>query len=146
MTHLDPTADKAAIINALARWIAQRPGLEYENYGDPVSYRAEARAIGKDLQDARTLLRYVDASQITGDQLADAFRAFSGRLSWDGAKLSYCTGQYWPTEYRKAACAVLASAIRYYWRDSMTGPNAGGHISKTARNTFGRGIASRWFR
>ena len=144
MTHPDQTADKAAIINALAQWIAQRPGLEYENYGDPVSYRAEARAIGKDLQDARTLLRYVDASQITGDQLTYAFRAFSGRLSWDGAKLSYCTGQYWPTEYRKAACAVLAQAIRSCWRDSMTGI-VGDRIGKRARNTFGLGIASRWF-
>jgi hypothetical protein len=32
-------------------------------------------------------------------------------------ELSYCVGQYWPTEYRAAACAVLASALWDYKRD-----------------------------
>jgi hypothetical protein len=114
--------DKQAIISALAAWIKQRPGLEYGNYGDPVSYRAELRSIGKDLTHARALLNYVESCEgITGETLAYAFSAFSGRLSWDGAKLNYCVGQYWPTEYRRAACGVLASAIFLYWRDDFQG-------------------------
>lgn len=66
--------------------------------------------------------------------------------SWNGAKLDYCTGQYWQTEYRRAACAVLASAIWSYWRDGLTGENIGDRLRASARRTFGRGIASRWFR
>ena len=58
---------KQAIITALESWIKQRPGLEYGNYGDPVSYRAELRGITRDLQQARTLLRHVELSGITGE-------------------------------------------------------------------------------
>lgn len=72
---------KTNIVAALDRWIRQRPGLEFGNYGDVRSYRSELRSITKDGQQARTLLRYVEMSRITGDQLAAAFRgAFSGRL------------------------------------------------------------------
>jgi len=92
--------DKQQIITALYAWVAQRPGLEFGNYGDVKGYRAELRSITRDLQDARTLLRAVELSGITGEELAQAFgRAYSGRLSWDGKRLDYCTGQYWPTEY-----------------------------------------------
>jgi hypothetical protein len=36
--------------------------------------------------------------------------------------LDYCTGQYFPTEYRRAACAVLASALWSAKRDNMPAP------------------------
>lgn len=138
---------KTTIIAALDKWIRQRPGLEFGNYGNVSSYRSELRSITKDGSEAKQLLRYVDMSQITGEQLALCFkRAFSGRLTWDGTKLDYCTGQYWPTEYRRAACSVLASAIWAYWRDGMEGEHQGDRLRKSAANTFGRGIASRWFR
>lgn len=141
------TNDKTAIIDALYSWIKQRPGLEFGNYGDVTAYNSEMRGITKDLHHARELLRYVGNSQITGDQLANAFKhAFSGRLTWDGTKLDYCTGQYWPTEYRRAACAVLASAIWDYWRDGMEGDNKGERLRKSANRTFSRGIATRYFR
>lgn len=138
---------KAQIIAALDRWIRQRPGLQFGNYGNVSAYRSEMRSITKDRHEAETLLRYVERSQITGEQLAGAFRhGFSGRLSWDGAKLDYTTGQYWPTEYRRAVCAVLASAIWDYWRDGMEGDNIGDRLRKSARREFGRAIGSRWFR
>ena len=115
--------NKAQIIAAIEGWIKQRPGLDYGNYGDPKSYRAEVRSITADMHDARVLLRAVEMrDSITAEMLLQAFpRAYSGRLSIsekDGrAVLDYCTGQYWPTEYRRAACAVLASAIWDYWAD-----------------------------
>ena len=141
------TNNKGLIIAALDRWIRQRPGLEFGNYGDVRAYRSELRSITKDGNQAKQLLRYVEQSQITGEQLASALRhAFSGRLSWDGKALSYTTGQYWPTEYRRAVCAVLASAIWDYWRDGLEGDNIGDRLRKSAYRTFGRGIASRWFR
>jgi hypothetical protein len=138
--------DKQAICEALWTWIGQRPGLEFCNYGNLKNYRSEMRSITQDLHHARALLRYVESSQITGDALAAAFHAFSGRLSWDGKKLDYCVGQYWPTEYRRAACAVLASAIWEYWRDGMTGDDKGNRLRQSAIRTFGRGIGQRWFR
>lgn len=153
---------KTAILIALDRWIRQRPGLDFGNYGNWASYRAEVRSIGKDLQHARELLRYVELrDSITADMLREAFRAYSGRLTLTetdtgAARLDYCTGQYWPTEYRRAACAVLSSAIWGYWRDHCTpAPGSkeyarykqspGDWLRDYARREFGRGIAFRWF-
>jgi len=173
---------KQAIIDALRRFIAQRPGLEFGNYGDVKAYRAEMRAITRDRHDAETLLAAVErAHGITGDALQAAFRdAYSGRLSCEvvavrdvvGSQentleyrvtLNYCTGQYFPTEYRKAACAVLASALWDYVREQcMPTPRGDGSYELTIngrtscysvgdwlrarfRREFGRHIAARWF-
>lgn len=162
--------EREQILTALAAWIAQRPGLEYGNYGDPKSYRAELRSITKDLHQARTLLSAVRwRTSIGADELKAAFHgAFSGRLSWleDKAatrasekygrggrygKLEYCTGQYWPTEYRRAVCAVLASALWDYARANLPdgeivgGVSRGDRLRNGFRKEFGRAIASRWF-
>jgi hypothetical protein len=116
------TATKDEIISLLHAFMEQRPGMEFANYGDVRSYRSESRSITRDLHDARTLLRAVSwRESITAENLAAAFRAFSGRLTLTERKgrpaLDYCTGQYFPTEYRKAVCAVLASALWDYYRD-----------------------------
>ena len=146
LSEKDESLGRADIIAALSRFIAQRPGLEFGNYGDVTSYRAEIRSIARDLRDARALLRAVRLSGITGQALAEAFpRAFAGRLSWDGKALDYCTGQYWPTEYRRAVCAVLARALWDYYRDGMP-PGSGLQLRAMFRKEYGRGIASRWFR
>ena len=149
---------KAAIIAALDKWIRQRPGLEFGNYGDVKPYRQELRQIAKDLSDARNLLRYVELrDSITADDLLNAQRAYSGRMKIEetdkGVRLEYCTGQYWPTEYRKVVCAILASAIWDWTRanDAATphetnfGPSAGDRIRKSLRHEFGRNMQARWF-
>ena len=143
------TTDKAAILSALRNWIARRPGFDSGNY-DASGYRADCRRVAKQRRDALEMLRFVELSgSITGDMLADSFRhSFSGRLSWDGVSLSYCAGQYWPTEYRAAACAVLAGAIWAWFRDECCPhdeENKGDWIRSAARRNFGRGLASRWF-
>jgi hypothetical protein len=69
------------ILNAFATFIRSRPGLEYGNYGDPASYRAECRQIARDKRDAETLLSAVALSPITTEELLAAFpRAYSGQL------------------------------------------------------------------
>lgn len=175
---------KQAIIDALRRWIRQRPGLEYGNYGDPTSYRAECRSIARDKREAETLLSAVSwRDGIDADALIRAAEgAYSGRLSikldgpwfvdyadgsvysatseqdardhWsrcagrnergDGtlrqkpvAAIDYCTGQYWPTEYRRAVCAVLASALRDYQRANMP-PITGYRVESWSRLGLGR--------
>lgn len=152
--------DKPIIVNLLRQWIAQRPGLEFGNYGDVTSYRAEMRSIARDRKEARELLRYVDLHDgITAESLQRAFSAFSGRLSIVGDHLEYCTGQYWPTEYRKAACAVLASAIWDYWRADVPKyggerleflckqevENLGDYLRRKGAREFGRAMGARWF-
>lgn len=144
---------KQAIIGALYTFIGQRPGLEYGNYGEPVSYRAEVRAIGRDLTQARQLLRYVELrASITADDIIDASkRAYSGRLTItatdDGAvAIDYCTGQYFPTEYRKAACAVLAAVLWNWKRTNISDTaNPGDYLRASFKREFGRGMAARWF-
>jgi hypothetical protein len=107
---------------------------------------------------------------ITADMLLTAAQgAYSGRLTIDPntGSISYCTGQYWPTEYRRAVCAVLASAVWAWLRDecmpagSRQGAtdgamlyrnpagrgfvSAGDWLRTKAAREFGRSIASRWF-
>lgn len=165
------TASKPAIIESLRAFIAQRSGIEWANYssGDYKTSRAafmgDYRPILKHGRHARQLLRAVELrDSITAEDLiAASARAFSGRLTIkvraDGAVgIDYCTGQYFPTEYRSAACAVLAAALWNYWRANMPEPtkgkdggdlynglSAGDWIRRQAFREFGRGIASVWF-
>lgn len=175
---------KEAIIEALAKFVRQRPGLEYGNYGDRASYQSEMRSIARDKREAQTLLAAISwRDSITADDLiAAAEGAFSGRLTiipatgpspygdadtreWD---IGYCAGQYFPTEYRKAVAAVLASALWTYTRehampkvgtapcgsgkaeagmyfDGKRAVSAGDWLRAHFRKEFGRGLASRWF-
>lgn len=158
-------SERDCILRALDAWVRQRPGLDPRDYGDSwPAYRSESRSITRDLHHARTLLRYVELHpSITADMLREAFRsAYSGRLSWDAGKrqLDYCTGQYWPTEYRRAACAVLASAIWYWFRsecmpepdagtpetqpERYRGKSAGDFIRSGLRRELGATIQKRW--
>ena len=59
-------------------------------------------------------------------------------------KIDYCTGQCWPTEYRKAVCAVCAQCLWSYWR--ANGYETGDAIRKQARKELGATITRRFFR
>jgi hypothetical protein len=168
--------DKQTICAMLRVWINQRPGLDFANYGDIKTYRSALRSITKDRAEALQLLRAVELrDSITAEMMVAAFpRAYSGRLRLEKREkdgkwvLDYCTGQYWPTEYRRAACAVLASVLWDWVRStSMPQPtykqhgsaddrpmrteelydgiSAGDWLRRYFRREFGRGIASRWF-
>lgn len=156
------TLSRDHVITALRTFIQQRPGLDFRNYcsgyqdkDGRAAYFSEVRSITKDLHDARELLRAVELSSIQVETLSESFRAFSGRLSIsetaDGrAKLDYCAGQYWPTEYRKAVCAVAAQALWDHCRDSFAasakpGESPGDAIRRRFRQQYGRRIARRWF-
>ena len=150
---------KESIITALQRWIAQRPGLEFGNYGEWPAYRSEMRSITKDLHHARLLLQAVQwRDSITADDLiAAAKRAYSGRLEIremiNGTiRIEYCTGQYWPTEYRRAVCAILAYALWDHRRESLNANtddrparSLGDEIRTSFKREFGHSVASRWF-
>lgn len=144
---------KETYLAALHKFTSQRPGLEFRSYGSLPAYRSEMRRITRQRHDFRRLAREVElASGITARNLVDASRsAFSGRLSFvekgDKVGVDYCAGQYFPTEYRAAACAVLASALWDYYRSDIPPEteNRGDKLRAKFRRIFGASIASRWF-
>jgi hypothetical protein len=134
---------KTEILEAMARFIGQRSGIDGRNYGGSrEAFLGDYRRILRDGRDARVLLRVVELSTCLPDSiLAEVLK--SGRLTWDGKRLEFCAGQYFPTEYRAAACRALASALWAYWRDG--GRYTAEQIRAAAKSNLGRGIARRWF-
>jgi hypothetical protein len=140
---------KMTLIHALNAFISQRSGIDGRNYGESrEAFLSDYRPILKHGKQARQLLAFVSSRSISAEDLILASQsAYSGRLSFvfrgDSAAVDYTTGQYFPTEYRAAACAVLARAVWEYFR---TGCNySPEQIRKAARREFGRGIAAAWF-
>lgn len=125
-THETGDTLKTSILTALRKFIGQRPGLDFANYGDAASYRAECRSITRDLNHARALLRKVEmASGISGLNLIEATRGSRLKIveTLTGHKVEYCTGQYFPTEYRAAVARLCANALWDYIREtSMPSP------------------------
>lgn len=163
---MDPRKER--ILGALHAFIRQRAGLEFGNYGDVRAYRAEQRSITRDRHIAEKLLAAVARRSISADDLIAATRAYSGRLTiteeGDKVRVNYCAGHYFPTEYRRAVCAVAAAALWDWTRDKampepvssvdrMTGRDVDLYQGKTAgdwlrahfRREFGASIARRFF-
>jgi len=132
------------LLSKLQNFVTLRPGLEYANYCDPVAMRQEHKKIAQQKSDFHKLA--LIAQGLSDAEIRDASKmAFSGRLSFDdNGEIDYTTGQYWPTEYRAAACAVLASAIWDHYREAGCF-DCGDSARKFFRSMFGRGIAARWF-
>jgi len=138
---------KSDIIDALSTFIHQRPGLEFGNYGDISSYRSEMRSITKDLHHARELLQAVAwRDNITADDIIAATQG--GRLTIEptarGFRINYTTGQYFPTEYRRAVASLLSSLLWSQWRGYFAEPT-GDLIRATARRELSRSVVRRWF-
>lgn len=139
------TPDTFTILHMLREFAEQRPGLDPRNYGDAASYRAESRHITRQLGDARELLALASMtpSAIGPHLLAELQR---GRLTLephgDGWRLDYCTGQYWPTEYRAAVCRVLSGAL---W-EMLLERYPDQHPRDAARSLVTRSVFNRWFK
>lgn len=145
---------RETILELIARWIRQKPGLDPRNYISDwrdaegrSAYRADSRTITRQRHDAFAMLRYIELRPfITGAHLAAALTV-SGRLSYTpGRGLDYTTGQYWPMEFRAAACRVMASVIWDRLRRDAGEHATGDAIRRAARRELGRSIAGRWFR
>lgn len=143
---------KTNLLEALYKWIGQRSGMDYRNYGDSKSYRQEARRITKQLHDARILLRQVELSGITGEAL---LRSFDKRLTVSvnpdtlAVTLDYTTGQYFAVEYRAAVCLALSGALWDWYREDCVatakeGESPGDAIRRNFRVMFGSSFVKRW--
>lgn len=117
---LDHTASTSLALRAVILFAAQNPGFEWGNYstGDYkqslANYRADSGPVTRDWQRICALLwqtRHVTDTDVE----AAARSVYSGRLSvvQDGGscRVEYCAGQYFPTEYRRAAFLTIERAI-----------------------------------
>lgn len=139
---------KSEICAMLRTFIAQRSGLDWRNYASDwvsdwrgmAAFHSDRNRILQHGRDARALLAFVERSSMPVEFLMRELE--TGRLTFDPERnaLDYCAGQYFPTEYRAAGCRTLSNAIWRFYRDNVT-PD----VRTFARDTFGRGIASRWF-
>ena len=138
-------------IELLTKFVNQRPGLEFCNYGDVSSYRAEMRGITNDRQDYYELLSIAQMSiDNLNEKLANYLTNNSGRLTLKNDMLDYCTGQYFPTEYRLAACRVLANLIwdnvRTLYADQLNDKmTLRQFINKKYKNQLSRRVLKNYF-
>lgn len=125
---------------ALVAFACQSSGIDARNYftdwrdtNGRRAFASEQKSITADFARFRDALAEAIAEGVTDAHIiAEAPHAFSGRLEWvcrecgaqsgkdhrDGCKShgdnlgawNYCTGQYFPTEYRKAAATLLERA------------------------------------
>jgi hypothetical protein len=139
------------LVENLVKFVNQRPGLDFANYGNISSYRQESREITADKHDFFELLalaqrRIANFSQVLEKELINT----SGRLTLENGKLQYITGQYFCTEYRPAANRVLVSLI---WNDYRDEKNADGssvysnghEIRKAIKRNLSRRVSRLYF-
>jgi len=135
---------KITLLGNLVMFVNQRPGLEFGNYATYSDYRSELREIAKTRHQAHELIAFVSLSEsIKADRILANAR---NRLTWDdkGQEWNYCTGQYFPVEYRRAACSLLSSVI-WDWLREECGCDTREKIQKAARRNFSPAVAKRWF-
>lgn len=147
------TQTATSTIDKLVKFVNQRPGLQFCNYGEISSYRSEMREITRDRSDFYELLGLASARIPDLETKVAAFlSASSGRLILnESGELQYCTGQYFPTEYRPAACRVLRDLIWASYRDEKETDspnnvyNTGDEIRKAIKRRLSRRVARLYF-
>ncbi len=138
MTQTQTTIEK------LMKFVNQRPGLDFANYGDVALYRAESREITADRNDFYQLLSFahVIVPELE-NRLTERLKNDTGRLTInDKGDLQYCTGQYFPTEYRPAANRLLSNLI---WQALGKEYETGDQIRKAVRRNLSRRICHHYF-
>lgn len=140
-------------IEKLTKFVNQRPGLDFANYGDISAYRSESAEITRDRTDYFELLSLA-FSRIDNlnEVVTNYLKTSSGRLTMnDAGNLEYCAGQYFPTEYRPAANRMLANLIFASYRDEIetNTPNSvykdGNEIRKAIKRRISRRVAKNYF-
>lgn len=111
-------------IRELVNFASQNSGMNRADYGfdrnGSQAYREESRAIGQDWRRFMQSVAVAIGEGVTDkDVLAAAPGAYSGRLEWKGDHWNYCSGQYFATEYRKAAACVIESALQIVRRTRL---------------------------
>lgn len=130
---------KAALIAALRAWVAQSPRLDPREYSDRASYDSDRRKVTRALKHCTELIDWAERTDITHDAIA-ATMPRNERLTWDGERLDYTTGQYWPVEYRRAVAVALSRAAWAYARERC-GCETGDDVRAWVKRNFSAGVA-----
>lgn len=104
------------IIDKLTEFVERRPGIDSHNYDCARTLRAERQYVSNQRKTYYALLakaKYI----ITDEDLLEQVNDRKGRLRWNDkeCEFDYITGQYFATEYRRAACDALFYAVRTKW-------------------------------
>ena len=142
------TETKKTTIELIIQFANQKPGLDFNDYGDRKYYDKERLEIRRDLHDFKYLLEFaLNRIENLDGKLTEYLTKSSGRLTLKNGKLEYCTGQYFPTEYRPAVNQVLKSLI---WEDLREEKDsAGNHLYNTGdalRAYFKRNLSRKCFK
>lgn len=110
------TTENINLVQLLCKFVNQRPGFDFANYGSMKYYRQDYNESLKDKNSFYELLNLAQSryGNNFNDALTKQLTESNDRLTLVDGKLQYITGQYFPTEYRNAACRVLVSLI---WND-----------------------------
>jgi hypothetical protein len=131
------------ILTTLRAFIDARPGFDWRNYqGAPEAYRADCTTALRGLHDGRVLLRACTLASVSAENLRAALTDAHRLTLTDAGRLEYTPGQYWPTEYRAAACRALADALARHY---MPGVPDRAALLRVLRNVLGARLTRRWF-
>ena len=134
---------RGEILSLLSRFINQRPGFEWGNYAPyRDAYRADYNKALRDKHDAEMLLAEVSWRDSIDAKKILYVLTSGDRLEWNGKGLEYTAGQYFPTEYRAAACRILSTILWNYFRDDCEAKSPREYALKSIRN---KRLARRWF-
>lgn len=108
---------KQTVADKLIDFVTKRPGFNPELYNSVSSYKRDRLVAYSARNDFNALLRLVKS--VTGDDkdldssLVKHALKSGGRLLWneEAEQWDYCPGQCFSTEYRGAACNLLARVI-----------------------------------
>ncbi len=139
---------KQQIIAAIRAHIMSRPNIDSRDYGNIKIQRADQRKATKDAHAALAFLGAISArDDITAAAMLDPARntgRFSIKQDGQTIRADYCTGQYWPTEYRAGAARYLADVLWNYLRE-QDHAQTGHDLRKRAAGIIGAPLARRFY-
>jgi hypothetical protein len=103
--------DRKKLALNMRAFALRKPKFDLTNYHDYSSYMSDYRSYKRDADFTRSYSadRLENILNMCSDEeIINAFKAFSGRLSFDkDMNLSYCAGQYYCVEYQNALKCVI---------------------------------------
>lgn len=125
------------LLDDLTNFVMTRPRFEPELFGCYADYKREWRESLRDRDDALRMIRFIENHEsIT---FKDIVQHFGSRLRYVENELDYIPNQYYPAEYRAAACSMLSNIIFTWMIGCSYNPKS------FAKKVFGKSLGVRWF-
>ena len=146
--YMNGNMTKQQILSALSAFVATRPNLEQGNYASRADYQRDYRQHclnpKNDYLDLEASISWRDS--LTAFDLLQSIRETSRVEILRDGTIEYTPGQYYPAEYRHAACNVLAGALWDYWAtDTPIGMTPRQYVVQQANIEFRPRIVRNYF-